>query len=72
MASLGFWPPSDNTANFKSRCSERDIVQGEKNALENPLETRAECPLKAQLPHPLFCPECKTLFQKVEQKGKID
>lgn len=66
MAFLGFLPPSNNIANFKSRCSERDIVQGETDALENPLETRAECPLKAQLPHLLFCPECKTLFRKVE------
>lgn len=72
MAFLGFWPPSNNIANFKSRCSERGIVQGEKDALENPLETHAECPLKSQLPHPPVLPECKTLFQKVEQKRKID
>lgn len=72
MAFFGFWPPSNNIANFKSRYSERDIVQGEKDALENPLETRAECPLKSQLPHPPVLPECKTLFQKVEQKRKID
>lgn len=70
MAFFGFWPPSNNMANFKSRYSERDIVQGEKDALENPLETRAECPLKSQLPHPLFCLSVRPYSKRLNKKGR--
>lgn len=70
MAFLGFWPPSNNITNFKSRCSERDIVQGEKDALENPLETGAKCPLKPQLPHPLFCWSVRPYSKRLNRKGR--
>lgn len=64
-ALLAFWLPSKNTSNFKSSSSERGLVQGEKNALENLLETRAVSS-DHSAPHLLFCPECEILFQKVE------
>lgn len=48
----------------------KETVQGEKNALENPLETCAECPLKAQPPTPYSALSVRPYSKRLNKKGR--